>query len=65
MKQYKITGMSCIHCSARVENGLRALEGVESVSVDLEKGMAYVEGNATDAAVIGCVTALGYEAEAL
>jgi uncharacterized membrane protein YraQ (UPF0718 family)/copper chaperone CopZ len=65
MKQYKITGMSCIHCSARVENGLRALEGVESVSVDLEKGMAYVEGSATDAAVIGCVTALGYEAEAL
>lgn len=30
-----IEGMSCNHCKMRVENALSALEGVESVNVDL------------------------------
>ena len=32
---FKIKGMSCAACSARVEKAVSALQGVESVSVNL------------------------------
>jgi uncharacterized membrane protein YraQ (UPF0718 family)/copper chaperone CopZ len=60
---YKIGGMTCNHCKARVENNLAKLEGVRSVKVDLGKGMAYVEGTPDDAEVKNTITALGYVSE--
>jgi len=44
MKQkiLKVEGMSCGHCSARVEKALNAIDGVEA-SVNLEKKTASVE----------------------
>lgn len=38
-----VTGMSCGHCSARVESVLKELDGVNSAAVDLESGTAVVE----------------------
>ncbi len=32
---YKVVGMSCASCSAKVENGVKNLEGVDSASVNL------------------------------
>ena len=32
----KIEGMMCKHCQARVEKALKAVPGVEAVTVDLE-----------------------------
>lgn len=61
MKEFKIKGMMCNHCKMNVENGLAAVEGVEKVTVDLAKGVAYVEGTATDEVIKAKVTALGYE----
>lgn len=61
MKEFKINGMMCNHCKAAVEKGLATVEGVEKVTVDLAKGMAYVEGSATDQAIKAKVTELGYE----
>lgn len=41
-KIIKIGGMSCGHCSARVEKALLALPGVESVKVNLGTGEAEI-----------------------
>ena len=37
-----IEGMSCSHCSARVEKALSAMKGVEKAVVDLESKSAAV-----------------------
>ena len=41
-KTIHIEGMSCMHCSARVEKALNALDGVQA-KVDLEKKLALVQ----------------------
>jgi len=45
MKTMKISGMSCMHCQMRVEKALKALEGVDKVSVDFRLGQATFEAN--------------------
>jgi copper chaperone CopZ len=58
---YPIEGMMCAHCQAKVKQGLSALPGVKSVTVDLEKGEARVEGEVSAQAVSERVKALGYD----
>ncbi len=41
-KKIVIDGMSCSHCTARVEQALNALSGVSSASVELKNKTAYV-----------------------
>ena len=38
----KIEGMSCGHCAKSVEEGIKKLEGVKSVKVDLENKNATI-----------------------
>lgn len=61
-KQMKIEGMSCGHCSARVEKALNALDGVEA-KVDLEAKTAEVtlSKEVSDEALIKAVVDAGYE----
>ena len=40
-KEIVIDGMMCMHCQARVEKALNAIEGVDA-KVDLEKKTAFV-----------------------
>ena len=40
-----VEGMSCGHCEAAVKKAVGALEGVESVGVNLEAKKVEVEGN--------------------
>ena len=40
---YKITGMTCQHCKASVEDSINKLENVKSVSVDLEAEKAEID----------------------
>ena len=61
-KNYKVNGMSCAACSARVERAVNALEGVEACSVNLLSGRMTVEGEVSEAAVIAAVTDAGYGA---
>ena len=42
-KQLKIDGMMCAHCQQHVHDALAKMEGVTSVSVNLEAGTAEVE----------------------
>ncbi len=54
-----IEGMSCMHCAARVENALNALEGVKA-RVELKKKRAIVETEAADEVLVKAVEDAGY-----
>lgn len=60
-KVYAVKGMMCNHCKANVERVISAVEGVESVEVDLAEGIARVGGAASADAVIAAVSGAGYE----
>ena len=62
MKQYKVTGMSCAACSARVEKAVSKVPGVMSCSVSLLTNSMGVEGTASEQAVIAAVQEAGYGA---
>ena len=54
--------MMCNHCKANVENNLSRIDGVKAVHVELEKGVAYVEGDHYDPVeIISVIKELGYE----
>ena len=61
-KEMIIEGMSCAHCSGRVEKALNAIEGVKA-SVDLEAKTAYVDlgEEVSDDVLTQAVTEAGYE----
>ena len=64
-QKYDVTGMTCAACAARVEKGVKALPGVEQVSVNLLKNSMTVEYDprAVDAErIIGAVEKAGYGA---
>jgi copper chaperone len=58
----KIEGMSCNHCKMAVEKTLSNIEGIDSFSVDLEKGEALLTGNPDLKIVIDEINKLGYRA---
>ncbi|MBD77776.1 MAG: heavy metal-associated domain-containing protein [Crocinitomicaceae bacterium] len=59
-KAYKIEGMTCNHCKANVERALNTVEGISSLEVDLEAGVAKIEGNASHEKVKAAVEGVGY-----
>ena len=59
-EKYKVTGMSCAVCSARVERAVSSLEGVSSCSVNLLTADMTVEGAVTRDEVISAVVNAGY-----
>lgn len=54
-----IDGMSCSHCSARVENALNSIEGVRA-TVELKKKRAIVETDVSDDVLKKAVEDAGY-----
>jgi len=62
MEQFRVTGMTCAACSARVEKAVSALPGVEACAVNLLTNSMSVDGQVTPEAVIAAVTAAGYGA---
>jgi len=62
MRKYKVTGMSCAACSARVEKAVSAVEGVSSCSVNLLTNSMAVDGTADSSAIITAVERAGYGA---
>lgn len=57
---YDVKEMACNHCKANVEKIISGIAGVESVDVDLVKGIAYVHGQHDHSEVERQVTANGY-----
>ena len=63
MQQYKVTGMSCAACSARVEKAVSTVSGVTSCAVSLLTNSMGVEGTASPESIIAAVKNAGYGAE--
>jgi len=62
MRKFNVLGMSCAACSARVENAVGEMQGVNSCTVNLLTNSMQVEGEASDDAIIAVVRAVGYDA---
>lgn len=62
MERFKVTGMSCAACSARVEKAVKSVQGVDSCTVNLLTNSMIVEGTAEASAVISAVISAGYGA---
>lgn len=63
-KTYVVKGMTCNHCRANAEKVIRTVKGVESVSVDLQSGIATVTGDGIDdKAVKEAVESIGFSIE--
>jgi len=65
MKTIKIKGMSCQHCVMAVTKALDEIEGIENVTVDLERGEAsFDETRPVDGETIReRISNAGYEVE--
>jgi copper chaperone len=62
---YTVRGMHCGHCEASVKRELEAVEGVESVAVDLDSKLVSVTGSGLDdAALRAAIDEAGYEVAA-
>ncbi len=62
---YTVPGMSCAHCEHAVSEELSAVEGVETVAVDLDTKLVTVSGGPLDdAALRAAIEEAGYEAAA-
>ena len=62
MTKYKVTGMSCAACQARVEKAVSSLDGVDSCAVSLLTNSMGVEGSADPSEIIAAVENAGYGA---
>lgn len=60
---YRVPGMSCGHCKQAVSQELHAVEGVDSVDVDLDTKLVVVHGDGLqDARLRAAIEEAGYEA---
>ncbi len=60
-KTISISGMQCDHCVNAVTGALKALPGITSVSVSLEKNEAVIEGNVPDNLIKEAVEDIGFD----
>jgi copper chaperone len=62
-KTYEVPGLHCRHCKDAVTREVEAVEGVESVDVDLDRKLVTVTGSSLDdAALRAAIDKAGYEA---
>ena len=59
-RKYKVTGMTCAACSARVEKAVSSLDGIEECSVNLLTNSLTVSGDVSDSAIENAVIKAGY-----
>ena len=60
---YTVSGMTCAHCKAAVEEEVGQVPGVDSVVADLDSKLVVVRGNALeDEALRAAIDEAGYEA---
>lgn len=60
---YTVPGISCGHCKSAIETEVGALDGIESVVVDIDAKQVAVVGSASDDAVRAAIVEAGYEAD--
>jgi copper chaperone len=60
---YTVPGISCGHCKSAIETEVGALDGIDSVVVDIDTKQVAVVGSASDDAVRAAIVEAGYEAD--
>ena len=63
MQKFKVTGMSCAACSARVEKAVSGVYGVTECNVNLLTGDMSVNDGVDASAIINAVVSAGYGIE--
>lgn len=65
--EYTVTGMTCGHCVASVEDEVGAIDGVTEVAVDLQSGRLTITSAAPlpESAVTAAVEEAGYSAQSI
>jgi len=61
-RRFKVEGMDCAACAQTVQKSVAALDGVQVAEVSFGAAAMTVQGEVTDAVVIGAVTRAGYRA---
>ncbi len=64
MTTLKVEGMTCGHCQKAVKDALER-QGAHNVQVDLQKGLATLDGNINPEQLIAAVVEEGYQASRL
>jgi copper chaperone len=62
-KTFNVPDMSCGHCKAAVEGGLKELPGVEKANADIGRGtveVSYEDGTVTTEDLKGAIEEAGY-----
>jgi copper chaperone CopZ len=52
--------MTCNHCAANAQKVIASVEGVESVTVSLEDGLAHITGNFKEEDIIQAIESIGF-----
>ncbi len=64
MVRLKVSGMTCEHCVRAITQAVKALSGVEDVSIDLARGNVTVTGTPSERAVRDAIAEEGYAVQA-
>lgn len=62
-RTFKVSGMKCMGCVGTVTNSLESLQGVSVAEVQLDSGLALVEGDVPTEQIIEALAAAGYPGE--
>lgn len=60
MDKYKISGMSCASCQAKIEKKVSSIDGVDNCNVSLLTNQMVVDGNVSSNTIIDAVNSIGY-----
>lgn len=60
---YTVPDVSCGHCKAAIEGEVGALDGVDTVVVDIDAKQVTVVGSAGNDAIRAAIVEAGYEAD--
>ena len=60
--KFKVEGMMCKHCEAKVTAAAESVEGVKKVKVNLKKKIVEIKGEPDPAKIIAAITEAGYDA---
>ena len=61
MEIINVSGMTCHHCAANVENAVNSVDGVTRVKVNLEENNVEVDGSYNRNDIVKAVEKIGYK----
>ena len=63
-KTFKITGMTCSACAARIERAMKKIDGVEETAVNFAAEKLYItynEENISEDSIVSAIKKAGYD----